>query len=58
MEQWALQVKTGDVWIIRKLMITKVALMQYLNANRPRYDFRVIPFVADESRAEYYAGEK
>lgn len=58
MEQWTLQVKVGDNWTVRKMTVTKKAMEDWLVSNRPLYNFRIVPMVTDESRAEHYEVNK
>jgi hypothetical protein len=57
MEIWSLEVRLGDRWESRKVTYTREAMIAQMNLYVSRlvqtdYEVRIVPYVADESRAE------
>jgi hypothetical protein len=57
-EHWAVEVKIGGKWEVRNTALTKDKLMVTIDLYAGRalsagYEARIVPYVADEARAEY-----
>ena len=56
-EIWVVQKKIGENWENREVKFSRERMLHFItNFMAPYAEFRIVPFVADETRAEYSEG--